>query len=60
MKMTRIVSRLISQIRAQKIRRGTITKVKIPAEIMNALVAATNPFYEVVPFFVLDVGQGTQ
>jgi hypothetical protein len=58
MKMTRIVSKLMSQIRAQKIRRGTITKVKTPADIMNALMAATLPFYG-FPVRVLDFGYYT-
>jgi hypothetical protein len=54
MKITRIVSRLISQIRAQKIRRGTITKVKISGEKIDALMKATIPFLRIFRFVYSD------
>jgi hypothetical protein len=54
-KMTRIVSRLMSQIRAPKIRRGTITKVKTSGETIGAAIGVTIPVLAGYPVRVLDL-----
>jgi len=45
MKMTLTVSMLMSQIRAPKMRRGTITKLKISGDMTDTAMDDTDPFY---------------
>jgi hypothetical protein len=44
----------MSQIRAQKIRRGTMTKVKSSGEMIDALMKATIPFLRIFLFVYSD------